>query len=222
MTAINAGADLTATIEQLRRELAAAHVEQQRLTRELHHRVKNNLQIVSSLLALLARDADDPTLTESLAYIASRVDTLIRAHYWIHEDNMQRGVDLQALAADMGTALARSLQSDRHRRVRVRSRVDRAYINPDLAVPTSFLFTELAGLAARHGADGPLHIALAVVARDGQMTIAVASPAFVGTDHMQQRPDRPSARLIEGMVRQLGGRLEHDCNRGRYGVAFNI
>ncbi len=214
--------DMAETLDRQRGDLQAALAEQQRLTRELHHRVKNNLQIVSSLLSLTARDSDEPAVIESFAAIEARVETLTRAHHWIYDDAAERGVDLRALVTDLCTGLGRSLRSDRHPRVRVRCHAAPVFVSPDLAVPIAFLFTELTGLAAQHGAKGPLHIGLAVAADGMQRAVAVSSPAFVGLDHLGQRPDKPAARLILGMVRQLGGTLTHDADRGRYLVRFAV
>ena len=213
--------DNTAIIADLRYELEQAHQEQNRLRRELHHRVKNNLQIIASLLALTARDADDPGLVRSLADISARVDTLTRAQHWIYEDLTERGVDLRALVTDLCTGLERSLVCQRHHLVRMRCLTARMYVCPDLAVPTSFLLTEFAGLAARYGAVGTLHVALAFARRDDRMTLAVASPSFIGHDYLGKYPEQPAARLILGMVRQLDGQLSYDRNRGRYAVSFS-
>ncbi len=212
--------DNEAIIAGLQHELAQALSQQDRLRRELHHRVMNNLQIVTSLLALTARDADDPALVRSLADITARVDTLTRAQHWIYEDLTQRGVDLRALVNDLCTGLQRSLVCQRHHLVRMRCLTAQIYVSPDIAVPASFLLTEFAGLAARHGAPGTLHIALALAKRNDRMTLAVASPSFIGHDYLGKHPDQPAARLILGVVRQLDGQLRHDGNRGRYAVSF--
>jgi two-component sensor histidine kinase len=220
LTDIPDNTDPGATIVLLRAELERAQREHHRLTRELHHRVRNNLQIVSSLLALTARDAEDPALVSSLADIAARVDTLTRAQHWIYEDVTQRGVDLQALVSDLCTGLERRLKSQCHRRVRMRCLTAGLFVSAELAVPISFLLTEFAGLAARHGVAGPLHVALALAADADRLTLAVASRSFVGHDYLMQQPDQPAARLILGMVRQLGGSLAYDGNRGRYSITF--
>ena len=62
----------------------------------------NNLQIVASLLALTARDADDPALVRCLADISARVDTLTRAQHWIYEDLTQRGLYDSTVVAATG------------------------------------------------------------------------------------------------------------------------
>lgn len=212
--------DNEAIIAGLQHELGQALHAQNGLRRELHHRVMNNLQIVTSLLALTARDAEDPALVRSLADISARVDTLTRAQHWIYEDLTQRGVDLRALVNDLCTGLERSLVCPRHHLVRMRCLTAGLYVRPDMAVPTSFLITEFAGLAARHGAVGTLHVALALARRAGRVTLAVASPSFIEHDYLCKHPDQPAARLILGVVRQLDGQLSYDGNRGRYAVAF--
>ena len=202
------------------RELRDALAEQQRLTREVHHRVKNNLQIVASLLSLQARAADSPEVVQTYAVIQARIQALTQVHRWMYDDATSHGVDLQALIGDLCAGLETSLVSPDHAVVTVSCRVDAIVIHPDVAVPVAFLVTELASLAAHYGAPGPLDVRVNASAAAGTTTITIAAAGFVGRDRIAAASMLPTARIIHGMARQLRGALAHDPATGAYSVRF--
>ena len=66
-------------------ELQSALHEQKRLTREVHHRVKNNLQIVSSLLSIQGRETANSEVSRAYATVQARVAALAIVHRWMYE-----------------------------------------------------------------------------------------------------------------------------------------
>lgn len=207
-------------IDQHSRNLRTALVEQQRLTREVHHRVKNNLQIVSSLLSLQARGADSSESAQTYAVIQARLAALMHVHRWMYDDATSNGVDLEALAGELCAGLEASLVSPAHPVVSVSCDIAPIILHPDAAVPTAFLITELANLAAVHGAPGRLSIRIAATSDNARICLAVESASFVGADPIAATSLTPTARIIHGMARQLRSALIHDAAVGRYSVTF--
>ena len=207
-------------IDDHSRELRDALAEQQRLTREVHHRVKNNLQIVTSLLSLQARDADSPEVVQTYAVIQARIQALTQVHRWMYDDATSHGVDLKALVGDLCAGLETSLLSPDCLSVAVTSRVDMILIHPDVAVPVAFLVTELASLAAHYGERSALHVQVDAREADGRVTISIATAGFAGVDRIAAARMLPTARIIHGMTRQLRGALVHDPRAGAYSVSF--
>lgn len=208
--------DLAGKAEQLRTALD----EQSRLTRELHHRVKNNLQIVASLLSLQARAADKPEIAETYAHIQARIAALIQVHRWIYDDWKSDGVDLYALVRDLCAGLETSLGAAGKREVSVPCKAAPLSVPTDIAVPVAFLITELASLAALHAPPGPVEIAVETIAGATANSITVTSAAFIGIDHIAATNMAPPARIILGMARQLRSSLDHDAVTGTYTVQF--
>lgn len=202
------------------RDLRGAIAEQRRLTREVHHRVKNNLQIVASLLSLQARDADSPEVVQTYAMIQARIQALTQVHRWMYDDAISHGVDLQALVGDLCAGLEISLVSADHPRVTLACRVEAIVIHPDVAVPVAFLVTELASLAVLFSSPGPVDIAVSARDKGGRTTLAIQSPAFAGTDHVAVASRLPTSRIVHGMARQLRSELDHDTHAGIYSVGF--
>ncbi len=219
-TALAASFDAMADeIDQHSRDLRIALVEQKRLTREVHHRVKNNLQIVSSLLSLHARDAATPEVARSYATIQARISALTHVHRWMYDDATSNGVDLRALTGELCGGLETSLVSPEHRRVTLACHSATIIVHPDVAVPVAFLVTELASLAARHGLPGPLDVQIAIIRAGDAVTVTVTSAAFT-VDRIAAAPLDPMARIIHGLARQLRGALVHDPVAGSYAVTF--
>ncbi|RYD88995.1 MAG: sensor histidine kinase, partial [Sphingomonadales bacterium] len=101
-------ANVSARIHEHERELEEGLQRQTRLTREVHHRVKNNLQVVSSLINLHARGAQGD-VAAAYGAIQRRVDALAvvhRNHYAELEEN--RGVSMRALAGELAGSLRAS------------------------------------------------------------------------------------------------------------------
>jgi HAMP domain-containing protein len=93
---------ITRTVQIHEADLAEGLVRQTKLTREVHHRVKNNLQVISSLINFHARGAKSAEATEAYASIQRRVDALAvvhRHHYAELEEN--RGLELRSVIGEL-------------------------------------------------------------------------------------------------------------------------
>ena len=202
-------------------ELSLSLAEQRQLTREIHHRVKNSLQVISSLLSLHARGEASPDVARTYAAMQARVSALNMVHRWIYDDESVAGVNLQALVADLCGGLEASLTSPTHSEISIDSQgVEPIIISADAAVPVAFLLTELASIAVHQGAPGSLVLRIEAQRRQHQLTVAVEAAAFLGADWLVDNAAMPSARVITGMSRQLHSKVWHDAARGRYALTF--
>ena len=202
-------------------DLREALATQKKLTREVHHRVKNNLQIVSSLLSLQSRDAKSPDVANAYATIQKRVNALSLVHRWLFDDESMRGVDLKSLTHDLCAALEQSIAQSDNLNVSIVADVERIYVGQDTAVPLAFLITELVTAAAR--IDGGA-TAMRVSARaDGpRATLWIEASSFRHADAFAPGSADPSARIVQGMARQMRTALTHDTEHGRYTIDFPV
>lgn len=206
-------------------EQAVALAEQQRLTREVHHRVKNNLQIVSSLLSLQARDAASEEVAHAYAVVQSRVAALAVVHRWMYEaagPGGDAGVDLRALSTDLCAGLEQSLALSEHLAVDMHSAVDALFVAQDTAVPIAFLITELVSCAARLTSPAPLTVRVVATRRDDRAELSIHAACFVGIDVLAPSNADPCSRIVHGMTRQLRSPLRHDAATGCYAIMFPV
>lgn len=210
---------------EARQEVESALTEQRRLTREVHHRVKNNLQIVASLISIQAREADGPDVARAYASIQMRVNALAIVHRWLYEESDQHGVDFSALAHDLCAGLQQIIPSAKYVEPRINTHMERLHITQDAAVPLAFLITEIIALAARLTAAAglpKLTIDVHVNRTDGGGRLKICTDAFNGADELAPTVTRAAARIVHGMVRQLRGRIVFDSETPCYFVEFPL
>jgi hypothetical protein len=212
--------DVTRTVARHEAELEAAVERQTRLVREVHHRVKNNLQVVASLLNLHARGATSEDVAAAYASIQRRVDALAvvhRNHYAELEEN--RGVALRSLIAELAANLrATAPASAAHMQIRLD--VEPFYGTQDVAVSVAFLVTEMVEFGMFCGAswvsitlegDGPSHAAL-----------AIESDSLAGEITCDPKLFERFDRIVTGLSRQLRSALDRDTVRGRYAIRIAV
>ena len=201
-------------------EMAAAFDEQRRLTREVHHRVKNNLQIVASLLSIQARDTTDAAVGRAYSAVQARVGALALVHRWMYDDESAKGVDLRALTTDLCASLEQAIAAAEGVAPKLICDVARFAVAQDTAVPVAFLITELVTVASRTTAPAPAEIRIKATAADGTATLTVQCPVFC--DDAMIDPKSAPVRVITGLARQLRAPLKHDPHGCTYTIEFGV
>jgi two-component sensor histidine kinase len=212
--------DVTQTVARHESELEAAVDRQTRLVREVHHRVKNNLQVVASLLNLHARGATSEDVAAAYASIQRRVDALAvvhRNHYAELEEN--RGVALRSLISELAANL-RATAPASAAQMQIRLDIEPYYVTQDVAVSVAFLVTELVEFGMFCGA-GWVAISL-----DGDgaaaAVLAIESDSLTGEMACDPKLFERFDRIVTGLSRQLRSTLERDNERGCYSVRIAV
>ncbi|HUD94190.1 sensor histidine kinase [Sphingobium sp.] len=204
-------------------EMAEGLDTQRKLTREVHHRVKNNLQIIASLINLHARSAHDPEAVEAYASIQRRVDALSvvhRNHFAELEEN--RGVGMRPLISELSASLRGTAPAEA-RRFGIQIDSDDLHISQDVAVPVAFLVTELVELAMRLDPQGRMRISVQLQAdAENRAVLEVRSAGLRESEAMTDLLDDRYRRVLTGLSRQLRAPLDHDGETGCFAIAITI
>jgi two-component sensor histidine kinase len=206
-------------IEDAEREALEALDGQRRLVREVHHRVKNNLQVVASLLSIHGRSAAKPEAKAAYSAIGRRVDALSvvhRHHYAELEEN--RGISLRPLLTELAADL-RSSAPPEARAMRIELDLDGPSTTQDAAVAAAFLITEIVEYAMLRRPEDVIEIALR---REDELsaTLAVSSGVLVPDGDPDDVAKTQFERIVEGLARQLRSPL--DRKLGRYAVTIPV
>lgn len=198
-------------LEVSERHMGEALEGQRRLVREVHHRVKNNLQVVASLLNIHGRSATSPEARAAYAAIGRRVDALSVVHRnHFAEVEESRGIALRPLLVELAATL-RASAPENARAISMQLDVDPLYTTQDAAVAAAFFVTEVVEFAMLQASGEPLEIELR---RTGELAahLTISSNALVedkGTD-----PERVQfGRIIGGLARQLRSPLDERIGR---------
>lgn len=204
-------------------EMAEGLETQRKLTREVHHRVKNNLQIIASLISLHARAAHDPEAVEAYSSIQRRVDALSvvhRNHFAELEDN--RGVGVRPLISELSASL-RGTAPAQARRFAIQIDCDNLNISQDVAVPIAFLLTELVELAMMLDPQGAMQISVrSETDRPDRARLTVLSAGLKASDGISGRLDERYGRVLTGLSRQLRTPLDYDGAVGSYAISISV
>jgi len=198
-------------------ELRDSLTQKEVLVREIHHRVKNNLQLVMSLLNLHARRIRDPRAEEAFAEARSRINALATLHRRLYESDSLQDIDLRWFLEDLCAELRRGgLSRGRHVELIVDS--PSAVIGPELAVPLGLLVTEAITNAYKHAfKDRDAGQIRVEVAHEGEDKIIVRiRDNGAGFDPRAENHNNAGLgrSLIEAFVRQLRGELETKSDDG--------
>ncbi|HYR48843.1 MAG TPA: histidine kinase dimerization/phosphoacceptor domain -containing protein [Candidatus Eisenbacteria bacterium] len=201
---------LQAEIAQRRNaEEAARHSrEKEVLLQEIHHRVKNNLQIITSLLRMQSRAVQDPALSEALRECQNRVASMALIHDKLYRARDLARVSFGEYVRDLTNNILTSYALPA-RSVRVRLDIDDLSLSLDCAVPCGLILNELMSNCLKHafpvGHSGTVYVGFHVKGDDELCLVVQDDGVGMPADVDLGRTSSLGWRLIRALVEQLGG-----------------
>ncbi|WP_430911048.1 PAS domain-containing protein [Methylobacterium sp. sgz302541] len=195
-------ADLTAALEQ---KTALLH--------EVDHRVKNNLQVISSLMLLKARRTPEGEARQALLGMAERVGALSTAHRMLYSAGDAARFNLKDFAADFMADLTAGIDGGR---TTVEAAFESIAVSAAMAAPLALMIHELATNAVRHAFPGERVGRVTITARrdEGHLRLMIADDG-IGLPAGRADPAGFGRSLVEMVVRQLRGAIAwHDAGPG--------
>jgi PAS domain S-box-containing protein len=130
-------------------ELQASLREKEVLLREIHHRVKNNMQIISSLLNLQSRHVQDPQVLEVFKESQRRIRSMALIHERLYQSADLSRIEFSQYLDNLASRLFHSYQVDADR-IRLRLRSEEVFLNINTAIPCGLIVNELISNALKH------------------------------------------------------------------------
>lgn len=195
-------ADRIATRED---ELHASLMQKEVLLKEIHHRVKNNLQIVSSLINLRARASRNEQVKAALEDVQMRIKALALVHRSLYEQEEPTSIDLEAFLTELCQLFGETGAAGD--KVEIHTQIEPGRASADRATPIALLIAESLTNALRHGfPDGrPGTVVIRLERVDGMARLSIADDG-VG---MGSAPGTGvGLTLCRMLAKQIGGELE--------------
>lgn len=182
-----------------------AHTES--LLREIHHRVKNNLQVVSSLLGLQSRADANPEARKLLQDLGHRIHSMAL----LHDVGNLASVDFRKYVEQL-TSYLFSSYGVRRDRIRLLSGMDRLRLNLDVALPCGLIVNEVVANSLEHAFPDARMGEIRIVAKEdppGTVMLVLADDGIgLGPGVDPEASRSLGLRLIHMLARQLGAELD--------------
>jgi PAS domain S-box-containing protein len=196
--------------------IQASLKEKNILLKEIHHRVKNNLQIITSLLNLESERIGNPLINRIFEDCNQRIQTMSMIHERLYHSEHFESIDFGEYAKTLIEELFISYRV--HRRIRNRLSVESVHLGLDTAIPCGLILNELATNAIKHafpdGHEGLMQVRFRLL-DDGRCELSVQDdgvglPEGIDLDNLQSL----GLKLVDVLTQQLEGRLQITRKQG--------
>ncbi|WP_162993446.1 sensor histidine kinase [Asaia bogorensis] len=216
----------TRRLDRHEARLQRATKQQDLLIREIHHRVKNNLQIVASLLNLQANRIKLPEAREEFHLVRDRVRSLATLHRYLYPEGGLSTLDIRAFLEELASQIFTANNHANRGRISLSLDVHDLPITPDQAVPLSLIVTEIVTNALRYafpeGRTGAVRIQLNRVEDTALLLIEDDGVGLAFPSEGEKR-EGIGLQLVRGFARQLGATLDIISEQGTvYRLVFPI
>jgi two-component sensor histidine kinase len=194
--------------------MEAALVARDAAMKEIHHRVKNNLQIINSLLSLQSRKLKDPAAVAVLDDARARINALSLIHRSLYEHNDVRTVEARSFFTELTGQLDQALGAE-DQGIRIVASIDDDTLDADVAVPLALFTAEAVTNAVKHAfpatgrtRDGKVTVGYAVGEQQAILSIeddGVGDETFAGRENQSHGI---GGTLMSAFAKQVHGTLE--------------
>lgn len=202
--------ELELRIADRNRELSEKNI----LLKEVHHRVKNNMQVISSLLYLQRSSCSDPVVCDALSIAESRIQSMATVHESLYQSGDFSSIDLSVLFSQM---------LEDSQTLGVWSVAGEAVLLPlDRAVPCALAVNELVMNAVKHAGAAVTGGEVSIIQEKGFVSVSVQDHGSgVEAFSMEDASPGIGLTLVRDLARQLGGELLVS-SRLTGGACFNL
>ncbi|HMK33998.1 MAG TPA: histidine kinase dimerization/phosphoacceptor domain -containing protein, partial [Desulfomonilaceae bacterium] len=192
-------------------QIKASLREKEILLREIHHRVKNNLAVIQSLLRIQARYAGNTEFSRMLEDGQNRIRSMALAHELLYQSENLTYVNMGGYLAKLLNQLIESF-SIVGKRIEIKKEIQEVHLGIDTAVPLGFILTELLSNCYQHAfpksGNGEILVMLRRIG-EGQCEFVVKDDGVgIPGDKQYEESSSLGFRLIQIFVNQLNGKSE--------------
>lgn len=199
--------------KKINAQLSAKNAENELLMKEIHHRVKNNLEVVSSLLALQSAQIDDPGIKDAMQEGQNRVNSIGIVHQKLYQGENLGAIEMRNYFLNLGENILDSFGADD--RVTIECAMNQLELDIDTAVPLGLIVNEILTNALKYafpdGRKGKIQIQLEQ--KDASTLSLKIADDGVGKSGVTEGTGF-GGQLIALLTQQLRGSLREEATGG--------
>ena len=191
------------------------NIENELLLKEIHHRVKNNLEVVSSLLALQSANINDPDIQEAMLANQNRVHSMGILHQKLYQSEHLAFIEMKNYFKNLCENILDSYnESDR---IQVSIEMNEVELDVDTALPLGLIVNELLTNSLKYafpnGNKGEIKLSLASVSNEN-LCLKISDNGIGKNADMPAKGTGFGTQLVDLLTRQIEGKLDEVVNDG--------
>ena len=197
-------------LEVQKSHLQQALEDRENLLKEIHHRVKNNLQVVSSLLSLQSRTIEDPAALGAIQEGRNRVKAMALIHQNLYQEENLMGVDFADYITKLTDSLVNSYKVDTNR-ITVEQDLTSVSLDVDTLIPLGLILNELISNALKYAFIGREEGIIEVKAQLNQAELEVTvkdNGVGIPSDFELKKNDSMGFKLVHAFVNKMKAKIE--------------
>lgn len=207
-------------LKEIENRLQRSLQERGQLLQEVYHRVKNNLQVISSMLNLQVRRTQDPMAAQILRETQNRILSMALAHEKLYESEDLERIDMAQYARELSNYLFHAFGLGLSA-IQLEYECEPVYLNIDQAISCGLILNELISNAMRYAfpqlqrrTSCRIHVRVCMIA-DDRVELAVMDNGVGLPAHVDPlNPQTLGLRLVNSLSRQLGGSVHTESKGG--------
>lgn len=203
------------TLENTLSQLTAKNAENELLLKEIHHRVKNNLEVVSSLLALQSAKIDDPEIQDAMLASQNRVQSMGILHQKLYQSEHLAFIEMKNYFQNLCENILDSYnETDR---INVDIDMNEVGLDVDTAVPVGLIVNELLTNSLKYafpnGKKGTIKLSLENLDKDN-LSLKISDNGIGKSLNMPAKGTGFGTQLVNLLTRQIDGYLQENNDNG--------
>jgi two-component sensor histidine kinase len=215
--------EIEKTVTQLKAtqvSLAARNEENELLLKEIHHRVKNNLEVVSSLLALQSSQIDDPSVQSAMLASQNRVHSMGIIHQKLYQGENLAAIEMRDYFINLSDNILDSFNAEGH--IKVECDMPKLVLDVDTAVSIGLITNELLTNSLKYAFNendkGAINISLteqvATANTEGVYLLKISDNGIGKPVNEKAKGTGFGTQLVNLLTKQLDGKLTYEINNG--------
>lgn len=191
------------------------------LLKEIHHRIKNNLQVVSSLLSLQVNETTDDTIKKVVDNSKKRIAAISLVHEKMYESDVSGEIFVKPYIEELIHNISETFSVESHS-IKKEIYIDEFKLNMDKLVPCGLILNEILTNIFKYGFTDHPYLKIEVRKRENEIEIVVADdgPGFMKEDEDKKKRNL-GRKLVEALCLQLDATLVVDSKENK-GVCYII
>lgn len=191
--------------------LQASLREKEILLQEIHHRVKNNMQVISSLLNLQSKHLSDPVAVEMFQECQHRIRTMALVHESLYKSSDLSKIEFGSYLRSLASHLLHFNEVDT-RRIRLATALEEVYLDIQTAIPSGLIANELLSNAMKHAFPGKRSGTIELALRplpEGSYLLSVKDDGIGFPEGIDiRKAESLGLQIVSSLIDQVDGRLE--------------